>query len=112
VRKSIWEDSKLRGVDFRAIGNEPGWYLELTKEDHILFVYDNGQQKVIMPEPKLEVHADDQTAIYQSKTEAPEMTVTILGEPCEDTMSGELFESTVMVVLDGQSFHGCGRALH
>ena len=27
--KAIWEDTKLDGIDFRAVGNEPGWYLEI-----------------------------------------------------------------------------------
>ena len=30
----------------------------------------------------------------------------------QDTMSGEAFETTVTVVLDGKEFRGCGRALH
>ena len=32
--------------------------------------------------------------------------------PCFDTMSGDGFETTVTVKLDGREFHGCGRALH
>jgi len=26
----IWVDAKLRGVYFRAVGNEPGWNLEIS----------------------------------------------------------------------------------
>ena len=28
-KRAVWEDAKLNGVDFRAVGNEPGWYLEI-----------------------------------------------------------------------------------
>ncbi len=31
---------------------------------------------------------------------------------CQDTMSGESFETTVTVVLDGKELRRCGRALH
>lgn len=27
--RAIWEHAKLSGVDFRAAGHEPGWYLEI-----------------------------------------------------------------------------------
>jgi len=27
---AICVDAKLRGVDFRAVGNEPGWNLEIS----------------------------------------------------------------------------------
>lgn len=33
--EAIWEDAKLRGVDFRAVGNEPGWHLELTAGERL-----------------------------------------------------------------------------
>ncbi len=32
-RASIWEHAKLSGVDFRAVGNEPGWVLEVREGD-------------------------------------------------------------------------------
>ena len=27
---ALWVDGKLRGVDCRAVGNEPGWNLEIS----------------------------------------------------------------------------------
>jgi membrane-bound inhibitor of C-type lysozyme len=43
--KAIWEDAKLSGVDFRAIGNEPGWNLEIIMRDRIVFVGNYGQNR-------------------------------------------------------------------
>ncbi|GEM_PF-6986322 len=40
------------------------------------------------------------------------MTLTISGESCRDSMSGEEFESKVEVILNDKVLHGCGRALH
>ena len=112
VRKSIWEDAKLRGVRFRAVGNEPGWHLELMPGRHIHFVHDYGQKEVLTPMPQPVTFAKENKTVYRAQTEAHTLKVTILGEPCNDTMSGEAFASKVMVVLDGKMFRGCGRALH
>lgn len=112
VKKSIWEDAKLRGVSFRAVGNEPGWHLELMPGHHIHFVYDYGQKEVFTPVPKPVVIVQEKKTVYQAQTEAHKLKLTIKNEPCHDTMSGEAFESKVMVVLDGKIFRGCGRALH
>ena len=111
-RSSIWEHAKLSGVDFRAIGNEPGWHLEIRNEDSIRFVYDYGQKEIKTSAPNLEVDNENRRAIYSVETEADKLEVTIVGEPCSDTMSGEGFESRVTVILDNRTYHGCGRALH
>ena len=41
-----------------------------------------------------------------------DMTLLIEGQSCHDTMSGELFDTTVTVILDGKTYRGCGKALH
>ena len=40
--KAIWEDAKFRGADFRAVGNEPGWNLEISAGGSIVYVGDYG----------------------------------------------------------------------
>ena len=45
--EAIWEDAKLRGVDFRAVGNEPGWHLELTAGEKVVFVGDYGTTRTV-----------------------------------------------------------------
>ena len=47
--EAIWEDAKLRGVDFRAVGNEPGWHLELTAGEKVVFVGDYGTTRQEFP---------------------------------------------------------------
>jgi len=111
-RSSIWEHAKLSGVDFRAVGNEPGWHLEIRDADSIRFVYDYGLKEINTSAPELTLDNDNRSATYSVKSEGGEIEVTIVGEPCSDTMSGEAFESRVSVLLDDQTYHGCGRALH
>lgn len=103
-----WEDARRRGVDFRAIGNEPGWYLEI-KSDHLLFVGGYGTQRVLTPGPVAQ--ANDKGVSYHAITEANDLMVEVVDAVCADTMSGELFPSQVTVTLNGRVLYGCGRAL-
>ncbi|MCK4988205.1 MAG: MliC family protein [Desulfobacterales bacterium] len=109
---AIWEDAKLRGVDFRAIGNEPGWNLEIIKSEKIVFVGNYGQSRYefITTEPSIDQQA--RTTVYKFQNDKHVMSVIIVGRHCRDTMSGEAFETTVTVILDGKQYRGCGKTLH
>lgn len=50
--KAIWEQAKLDGVDFRAVGNEPGWTLEIRWRERIVFVGDYGRSRYEFPAPE------------------------------------------------------------
>ncbi|WP_372768229.1 hypothetical protein [Pseudoalteromonas sp.] len=39
------------------------------------------------------------------------LTFEISNTPCRDTMSGQVFSSSVKGKLNGKPFNGCGRAL-
>ena len=110
--KAIWENAKLNGIDFRAVGNEPGWYLEIKASDKIRFVSSYGQDRYefTTPEPKIDKQARMTT--YTTYNDANTLKIVIRGTTCRDSMSGESFATTVMVTLDNTKFQGCGRALH
>ena len=109
---AIWEDAKLRGADYRAIGNEPGWNLEIINSNKIIFIGDYGQRRYefITTGPSIDQQA--RTTVYDVQNDKHELSVIIVGRRCRDTMSGEVFETTVSVLLDGKKYHGCGKALH
>ena len=110
--RAIWEDAKLRGVDFRATGNEPGWYLEISAKTHIHLVTDYGQtRRSFNAQPPSTDRAARRTT-YTAQDGGHKLSVVIELGTCRDTMSGESFASTVTVHLDGKEFRGCGRALH
>lgn len=109
---AIWEHAKLKGVDFRAVGNEPGWYLEISKGRKLLFVSDYGQSRYEFDTPEPEGDAVNRRTVYRSRKNGHSLEVLLLGQKCRDTMRGDLFESTVMVTLDGRAYKGCGKALH
>ena len=107
-RRAVWERAKLDGVDFRAVGNEPGWSLEIIAGDRILLITDYGGSRVELPLPEPDV---DQTN-RRTRWDAGKIIVDVTGRPCRDSMSGELFDTEVSVQWQGQTLSGCGRALH
>ena len=110
-RRAVWEHAKLRGVDFRAVGNEPGWLLEIVDGSTIVLDTDYGAKRYVFDLPPAEQSESDAT-LYRTQASGHDLSVAVRGQPCRDTMSGEAFETQVTVVLDGRTLHGCGRALH
>jgi membrane-bound inhibitor of C-type lysozyme len=109
-RQAVWEDAKLRGVDFRATGNEPGWYLELVEGGRSVLVthYGEGRYEFIAPPPLI-----DQTAgVTTYRVSTPALLLVIRRQVCRDTMSDDSYETAVTVTVDGRKYRGCGRALH
>ena len=105
---SIWEHAKLSGVDFRGVGNEPGWVLEIRNADSIHFEYDYGENEINESAPEPQEDALNRRARYVTES----MEVTIEGVACQDTMADHSFESRVTVIVGDREFHGCGKALH
>jgi uncharacterized membrane protein len=104
----IPERSRLRGVHYRALGQEPGWVLEIGPE-WILFEYDYATHRSVftLPEPFVERGR----TIYEGRSRTQQIRITIADKRCRDTMSGEPFPNTVAIHLDERRFHGCGRPL-
>jgi len=104
-----WEDARRRGVDFRAVGNEPGWHVEVRGGEEILFVTDYGMQRVVVPQRGQGKVGS--ARVYQGSTALHSVRVDILDQDCVDTMSGETFPNDVAVTLDDTLYHGCGQFL-
>jgi uncharacterized membrane protein len=109
---AIWEDAKLRGCDFRAVGNEPGWHLEIMRGEAIVLVTDYGSSRYEFPLPEPDTDETARRTVYRATNADHELAVVLEGCPCNDTMSDESFSTTVTVTLDGREYNGCGRALH
>ncbi|MCP5147339.1 MAG: MliC family protein [Pseudomonadales bacterium] len=107
--RAPWADARRRGVDFRAVGNEPGWHLEIQQGRQLLFVGNYGEQRLSTPDPGVQVAGQHRS--YRASTEAVELAVDILATPCFDSMSGEAFPAAVTVTVNGRELQGCGRDL-
>lgn len=111
-RQAIWEHAKLNGADFRAIGNEPGWNMEIRQQSKLILVTSYGADRLELDLPSSETNHDARSTLYKISQEGQEVTLTISGESCSDSMSGEKFSSKVELMVNGKVLRGCGRALH
>jgi membrane-bound inhibitor of C-type lysozyme/uncharacterized membrane protein len=110
--RAIWEHAKLNGVDFRALGNEPGWYMEISNKQDILLVTDYGQRTYRFLSSVINYEPDNRTTTYSASSNENRIEAVIKGDPCRDTMSGEAFSATVSVIINDKRYTGCGKALH
>jgi uncharacterized membrane protein len=100
-----------RDRDFRAIGQEPGWQLEIRMGSEMRFTYDYGKGSAVTPAARAELDAKTGTRTFHATGEANDLRVEVVPVRCEDTMSGKPFPSTVTVSLNDRSFRGCGESL-
>lgn len=110
--RSIREDAKLRGVSFRATGNEPGWFLEITPGAETVLVTQFGERRYVFPTPQPVTDALERRTEYRASAGGRSLLVLLEGRECRDSMSGERFPTTVTVHLDRELLHGCGTPLH
>jgi uncharacterized membrane protein/membrane-bound inhibitor of C-type lysozyme len=111
-RRAVWEHAKLNGVDFRAVGNEPGWSLEIAQQSKIVLVTDYGAVRYEFDLPEADTDPERRITRYDARGNGHTLTLVLQARACRDTMSGEEFETTVVVSLDGRELRGCGRPLH
>ena len=108
---SVWEEARRRDVDFRAVGQEPGWLLEIHERDFIRFAYDYARRETIAHASMPETDEEAGERVYRTTADGDSLIVRIVTEPCTDTMSGESFEARVSVTYDDTTYDGCGRSL-
>ena len=97
------------GVDFRAVGNEPGWHLEIHLGDRMVFVGDYGELQLEVAAPVEEVLGG--VRIVSGADDSNELRVEIVQGACVDTMADESYPSQVVIQVDGRTYQGCGRDL-
>ena len=101
------QDARTRGIDFRAIGQEPGWVVELTDGGEITAVLDYGATSLALPTPSSET-AEDGTVVYDASTDTDHLILRIKRKICIDSMSGESHPSTVELLVNDKPYQGCG----
>lgn len=108
VRAAPWLAARQRGVDFRAVGQEPGWFLEIDSGTSIYLVADYGEKKVSAPAPVPRTDANG-TITYDTTANGHHLTAVIRRRTCHDAMNGDEFTHEVTVTLDGKAYRGCGK---
>jgi len=108
-RREPWQEAADRGVDFRAIGQEPGWFLEIDNEKQIRVVYDYAEHQLIAPVTSPGTKGS--MVFYDMMVDSQRVLITIEEAPCNDAMSGEAFPRSVAVTIGTRTLRGCGRDL-
>lgn len=109
--RSVWEDAKLDGVDFRALGNEPGWIVDVYVGERFDVQWRYGERTADLPYVDPEM-PDDSTTVFRSETDEHSLVMTLEAGGCTDSMSGFAFPVAVTILVDGSEYTGCGRPLH
>ena len=105
-------EAASRGVRLRALGNEPGWVLELGPGG-VRWVTDYGTRTLRFGPPE---RSEDRAASQHWWTaeplegEGPPLRVAVAPGPCHDA-AGRPFALTVTVHHEGRRHPGCGRRL-
>jgi len=100
-----------RDRDFRGVGQEPGWQLEIRKGSEMRFTYDYGKGTAITPAPASRLDAASGTRTYHAAAGGNDLEVVIVPVRCTDAMSGKAFAATVNVTHNGRTYRGCGEDL-
>src|SRR5262245_24457902 len=107
-----WEEARRNGVSFRAVGHEPGWFLEITSGTRVLFVTNYGVDRYEFgapTPPSIDEHAKQ--TVCRARSESLEVVVVVDSMRCLDPMTGYAYQSSVQVILGGRTYRGCGRTL-
>ena len=89
-------------MDFRAVGNEPPWQLEIIPGRHLQMTVGYDGEPVRTPAPEADVIEAGRR--YHAITETHDLLIEILDQSCHDSMSGEYHQATVSVTLDGVTY--------
>lgn len=114
VHQSIWAHARLSGVLFRGVGNEPGWSIEI-RDRRLDLELDYGTRTLSVDVDR-EQSLSASTGAGVREIRGVHGTETVLVEisesPCNDSMSGEPFDATVVTHLGARRLHGCGNWLN
>lgn len=107
---------RAQGIDFYAVGQEPGWALNMDTAYNYSFKSYDGVE-ISSPPVSGTTSPDGKTTSYHASVEMGKLYITITREECMDIMSGEKFPCKVQVRIkrgvdkEFRTYEGCGRFL-
>lgn len=102
-----WAEAKARGAEFRAVGQEPGWFVEVVPGGELTAVLDYGDTRLALPAPRV-TSLDGGARGYQAEADGVVVQVVIEPLVCFDAMSGQVYPETVTLAHAGRRYDGCG----
>lgn len=107
---SPWEAARARDIGFRAVGNEPGWWVEvgMGEAPPLRAELDFGARKLDIAQAQPLTGALG----FSGKTaNGTQVELKIERKPCQDNMSGSSFEASAQLTAGGKTYTGCGAFL-
>lgn len=112
VPASPWDAAAARGVGFRAVGNEPGWFMEIDRGANptLRATLDYGERIIEVANAQV-LHGDPPG--YEGTTaDGTRVVVQVRRETCSDGMSDRSYEASVTLQAGETTYRGCGRFLN
>lgn len=115
-RNPIKTRKREQGIDFYGRGNEPYWSIDMDFDKSFTFAEMNASP-IHVPAVQGTSIKSPRTDYYQAITEKADLSITLIEQSCQDSMSGEIFSHAVEVTLklsgsqDKHTFTGCGEYL-
>ncbi len=96
-----------------ALGKAPDWSLVVDNTTHkVTFESDEGVVSYRYPAAGPTLVRKDKTTIYMVPNKDHQLNVQMTEKACRDVESGKSYETSVVVVFDGQTYLGCGNYEH
>lgn len=107
---SPWDAARDRGIAFRAVGNEPGWLVEVSQGEapslHAELDFGARKLEIARVQPR-----SNGTGFIGKTDSGTQVELAIERKPCQDDMSGARFEATAQLTAGGKTYRGCGAFL-
>lgn len=98
---------------FHALGNEPGWMLDLDRDSpRMTLVSDHGEQRRTLDYRLVNLDNGRQASVTLRSSDAAEpVTVRLEARACFDAMSGQPYPVRVRVETPERTLRGCGQGI-
>jgi len=107
---SPWDEAKTRGVHFRAVGNEPGWLVEVgageTPPLHAELDY--GERRFDLAKVQM---LSGLLGYAGATTDGARVRLVLEREQCNDGMSDATYPVSAQFEVGDRTYRGCGRFL-
>jgi uncharacterized membrane protein len=107
---SPWDKAKQRGVAFRAVGNEPGWVVEVGRGEapKLHAELDYGNRKVDVAKATA---LSGLLGFAGKSADGTKVRLVLERKECSDGMSDMRYPVDAVLDVGGTTYRGCGRFL-
>jgi uncharacterized membrane protein len=107
---SPWDAAKQRGIAFRAVGNEPGWLVEVGPGEapRVHVETDYGARKLDIAKA---TQLSGLMGFAGASADGKKVRLVLERKECSDGMSDMRYPVDAVLEVDGTTYRGCGQFL-